>query len=317
MSVHASVSAAFGAQATIDGTESIHPYSLVWWARVHGPDGDVRAVVKRTWGSAQPALEAWQRALVAHGIRTVEPLLPPVAIDVVDDDGEQRVESWVAYPRLHGRAWDGSVDDIRSAGRLLGAMHAVSADVAIDGFPPFEWGSDAADSIADDVEAVRASVAEHWPSADAEPWVAALERFPATLATVRAARLPHLPVSLDHRASNLLFDAEGALAVDLENAALAPRILDLAVAVLLFPLEHAGCAGRALARDEWLAFLAGYLERAQRLDDAERALWPTAIEYMLLEWGTWHLTEGVEQAPANLAYLADLLTLDLARYALP
>lgn len=316
MSVHARVSAAFGAQVSIDGTDSIHSYSLVWWARVHGPDGDVPAVVKRTWGSAQPALEAWQRALVAHGIRTVEPLLPPVAVEV-DDDGERRIEQWIAYPRLHGRAWDGSLDDVRAAGRLLGAMHAASADVTIDGFPPFEWGSDAPDSIAEDVDAVRAAAAQHWPSADPRPWIAALERFPATLAAVRRAGLPCIPVSLDHRAANLLFDDEGALAFDLENAALAPRILDLAVAVLLFPLEDAGCAGRALSHDEWRAFLAAYLEQAPRLSETERTLWPTAVEYMRLEWGTWHLTEGVEPEPENLAYLEDLLTLDAARYALP
>ena len=57
MSVHAAVQEAFGSQVTIDGTDSIHPYSLVWWARVHGPDDDVPAVVKRTWGSGQQALE--------------------------------------------------------------------------------------------------------------------------------------------------------------------------------------------------------------------------------------------------------------------
>ncbi|SDH95107.1 phosphotransferase enzyme family protein [Agrococcus jejuensis] len=316
MSVHASVSAAFGTHVTIDGTDSIHAYALVWWARVHGPEGDVPAVVKRTWGSGQHALEAWQRALVARGIRTVEPLLSPVAVQV-DGDDEARTERWVAYPRLHGRGWDGSVDDVRAAGRLLGAMHAASADLVVDDFPAFEWGSDAPASIADDVEAVRASAAEHWPSADPAAWIAALRRFPTTLATVRDAALPLMPCSLDHRAANLLFDAEGALTFDLENAALAPRILDLAVAVLLFPLEDAGSAGRSLSRDEWRAFLAAYLERAPRLTSLERDLWPMAVEYMRLEWGTWHLTEGVEPEPANLGYLEDLLTLDGDRYALP
>ena len=39
---------------------------------------------------------------------------------------------------------------------------------------------------------------------------------------------------------------------------------------------------------------------------------------MKLEWGTWHLTEGVETEPeGTLAYLEDLLTLDEAtRFAL-
>ncbi|QCR19007.1 phosphotransferase enzyme family protein [Agrococcus sp. SGAir0287] len=316
MSVRAAVQAAFGPDLTIDGTDSIHRFSLVWWARVHAPGGDVPAVVKRTWGSGQHALEAWQRVLVGRGVRTVAPLLPPVDV-TIEEDGEGRRERWVAYPRLRGRGWDGSSTDVAAAGRLLGTMHAASTDLAIEGFPVFEWGTDAADSIAEDVEAVRRSTAEHWPHADPGPWIAALERFGDTLRAMRAAALPCIPASLDHRAANLLFDDEGAMTVDLENAALAPRLLDLALAVLLFPLEDVGCAGRALSGEEWRAFLAGYLAEAPPLGATERSAWPTALEYMRMEWGTWHLTEGVETDPANLAYLEDLLTLDAERFALP
>ncbi|SDR69943.1 phosphotransferase enzyme family protein [Agrococcus carbonis] len=298
------VQAAFGAVLTIEGGASLSPWSDVWAARVHGGEHDVDAVVKRTWRSPAP-LEAWQRTLVARGIRTVAPLVPPVAVGEGD-----AAEQWVAYPRLLGREWDGGADDLAAAGRLLGRMHAASDGLAIDGFPPFEWGSAERSSIDEDVEAIRASAAEHWPHADADRWIAQLEAFGDTLERMRAAGLPHVPVSLDHRAANLLFDAEGALMVDLENASLAPRILDLAVAALLFPLEHPGAAGSALGGAEWAAFRGGYLSEC-RLTRRELELWPTALTYMKLEWGTWHLTEGVEPEPeGNLAYLEDLLTLD-------
>lgn len=279
---------------------------------MHGGAEDVPAVVKQTWSSPEP-LEAWQRTLVARGIRTVAPLLPVATVG----DGSADAEHWVAYPRLAGSTWDGGAADLAAAGRLLGEMHAASAELVIDGFPGFEWGNPERDSIDEDIEAIRASAAEHWPSADVERWVAQLDGFPQLLERVRAADVPQLPASLDHRADNLLFDAEGALMLDLENAALAPRILDLAVAALLFPLEHAGSGGNALGSDEWVAFRDAYLA-ASPLTRQERELWPAALTYMKLEWGTWHLTEGVEPEPTgNLGYLEDLLTLDEhARYPL-
>ncbi|WP_146792137.1 phosphotransferase enzyme family protein [Agrococcus baldri] len=298
------VQTAFGDLLTIDGGDSLSPWSEVWGARVHGGAEDVPAVVKQTWRRPEP-LEAWQRTLVARGIRTIAPLGPAVAVGDGDD-----AERWVAYPRLAGREWDGGADDLAAAGRLLGQLHAASEGLAIDGFPGFEWGSPDRASIDEDIEAIRDAAAEHWPGADASRWIAQLDDFAPLLERVRAADVPQLPASLDHRADNLLFDAEGALMLDLENAALAPRILDVAVAALLFPLEHPGSGGSALGGEEWAAFRDAYLE-ACPLTRQERELWPTALTYMKLEWGTWHLTEGVEAEPeGNLGYLEDLLTLD-------
>lgn len=312
MSTTTALQRAFGSEATIEVSESIHPHSEVHRCRVHAPGGDIAGIVKRTWGSEQKALEEWQRALVASGVPTVAPLLPAVSIDVDDE-----LQSWVAYPYLAGRAWDGGTDDLAAAGRLLGRIHSASWELSIDGFPEIEWGNPARESIDEDRDAIAESAARHWPHADTDRWRAQLDVFGTeTLPLMRTAEKV-LPVSLDHRAANLLFDDADALMVDLENAALAPRILDLALAVLLFPLEHRGSRGRALSRDEWLTMLDGYLDAAPDLDETERSLWPIALTYMKLEWGTWHLTEGVETDPANLGFLEDLLTLDEhARYAL-
>lgn len=298
------VQAAFEGMATLTG-ESLSEHSDVWAAEVHGGPEPVAAIVKRTWRRPEP-LEAWQRTLVGRGIRTVAPLLP--VVEVLGDDGE--IEHWVAYPRLTGREWDGGSADLVAAGALLGRMHVASEHVAIDGFPGFEWGNPERESIDEDIEAIRASAAEHWPHARIDRWIQQLDDFPQLLERMRAADVPVAPVSLDHRAANLLLDEEGALMVDLENAALAPRILDLAVAALLFPLEHPGAGGSALGGDEWAAFRDAYLAECP-LTRQERDAWPLALTYMKLEWGTWHLTEGVEAEPeGNLAYLEDLLTLD-------
>lgn len=300
MAARDEVQVAFGDTLTIHDGESLSPWSDVWRAEVHGGDAPVAAVVKRTWGSPEP-LEAWQRTLVARGIRTVAPLTAAVEIDG---------EVWVAYPLLSGRPWDGGAADLAAAGTLLGRMHAASTGVVIDGFPGFEWGSAERSSVEDDIEALRDSAATHWPAADTSRWVAQLEAFPETLERMRAADVPLAPVSLDLRAANVLLDDAGALMVDLENAALAPRVLDLALSALLFPLEHAGAGGSALGGEEWAAFRDAYVAECP-LTAQEREAWPLALTYMKLEWGTWHLTEDVESEPdGNLGFLEDLLTLD-------
>lgn len=304
MAAKQDVQVAFGDMLTIDGGGSLTESADVWRAAVHGGDRDVEAVVKRTWRNPEP-LEAWQRTLVARGIRTIAPVTPAVHVEA--DGG---VETWVAYPWLEGRGWDGGSDDLVAAGALLGQMHRASHDLAIDGFARFEWGNPARESIDEDIEAIRASASEHWPHASVDRWVTQLDGFAALLEDMRQADLPQLPVSLDHRAANVVFDDAGALMVDLENAAFAPRTFDLAIAALLFPLEHTGAGGSALGSEEWSAFLGAYLGETQ-LTRQERDAWPAALTYMKLEWGTWHLTEGVEAEPeGNLAYLEDLLTLD-------
>src|SRR5690606_28953464 len=187
------VQTAFGDLLTIDGGDSLSPWSDVWSARVHGGADEVPAIVKQTWGSPEP-LEAWQRTLVARGIRTVAPLVPAVTVGEGDD-----AEHWVAYPRLNGRDWDGGSADLAAAGRLLGQMHAASDGLAIDGFPGFEWGSPERASIDEDIAAIEASATEHWPGVDASRWVSQLDGFVLLLERVRAADVPQLPASLDHR----------------------------------------------------------------------------------------------------------------------
>lgn len=301
------VQAAFGELLTIDSGDSLSSRSQVWSARMHGGDEDVPAVVKQTWHSPEP-LEAWQRTLVARGIRTVAPLSPTVSVGQgdVQDSGEQ----WVAYPRLEGREWDGGAADLAAAGTLLGEMHAASDSLAIDGFPGFEWGDATRETIDAEIEAIRDSAAEHWPTADTSRWAAQLEDFESLFERVQGADVPYMPVSLDHRAKSMLFDDQGALMLDLEHAALAPRILDLAVAALFFPLEHAGSGGSALGGEEWTAFRDAYLA-VSPLTRQERDLWPAALTYVKLERGTEHLTDGVAAEPeGNLGYLEDLLTMD-------
>jgi Ser/Thr protein kinase RdoA (MazF antagonist) len=144
--------------------------------------------------------------------------------------------------------------------------------------------------------------------------------YARTLPAVRGAELPGAPVSLDFRAVNLLYRDGVPTLVDPDNAEHAPRLLDVALAALMFHNEIENGPGRLFDDAEWPAFIGAYL-RHVRLTRAERALWPTAVRYMLIEWGFWTLTDaagiGAWAKPLQRSFLHDLASTDEARFRLP
>lgn len=312
------VRGAFG-DALVDFVgESMYAWAPVHRARVATADGVVDAVIKTTWRSPEKvvALNAWQEHLIAAGVAVVAPLR------LVDRANPTAYEDrhLVAYPYVEGRPWRADLDDIAAAGALLGRIHRHSADFSHPDFPSLGWPEHDAESVAEDVEAISASYAEHLPEAVTarNRWVAGLESFHATvLPQIADAELPSYPVSLDHRATNLVYGAAGPHLVDLENAEVAPRLLDLAVSALLFSSEIAPSLGRLFNDQEWQAFRDAYLAETPALTEDERRLWPTALDYMLLEWGTWHAGEGAEwDYPGESGVLSDLLQFTADRWPL-
>lgn len=306
-----------------DALLDLQPVSIYQWApvfrcRVRGHDGQpVEAVLKRTVSSPGGAhgIVRWTRELVDRGVRVVAPVAmsgaePPIA----DDDGH-----WTVYPWIDGREADGSLADLVAAGDLLGRLHAGSTDLVDTGIPELEWPEYDQESVAEDVEGItQVCVEQGIPAEVAARWKDELETFwDSTLPAIRDAGLPAHPVSLDHRAVNLLYpENQSPVMVDPDNADSAPRLLDLAVSVLLFASEASANPGRLFDAAEWSAFYGAYRAHVD-LTPAERELWPTALRYMRLEWGCWQLTEGAEwDLPGQRPYLLDLLTMNDERYPL-
>ncbi|MEU4542025.1 hypothetical protein [Nonomuraea dietziae] len=59
----------------------------------------------------------------------------------------------------------------------------------------------------------------------------------------------------------------------------------------------------------------GYLRHVE-LTEKERELRPTALLYMMLEWGVWTVINGEWHLDRHARFLTDLLAADLGRYAL-
>lgn len=295
---------------------SVYPWGPVFRVEVVEDGGvSVPAAVKRTWRDRTKidGLTAWQQGLHDAGVPVVTPLrLRDVEVPLETPDG-----CWTAYPWIDGRAWDGSIEDTAAAGRLLGLMHRHSLNVSDERLPRLEWPACPTESVDEDVAILR-KVCAYEGAEDptlADRWEQDLRAFPTgTLPAIRDAGLPTGPMTLDHRATNLVYTgADVPTMIDFENAEVAPRLLDLAISVLLFGSEAESNPGQLFDAASWSAYRDAYLSAAPPLTGPERELWPSALDYMRLEWGTWHLGEGAAwDLPHESGLLHDLLTVDPA-----
>lgn len=292
----------------IQPQKSIYPYAPVF----RGVIGGQAVAVKRT--RSAEAMGRWLRYLAGVGLPVVTPLAGPHRI------GRHH---WVAYPWIDGRTYDGSSPDIHAAGDLLGRLHAAGDGEASTGLPGFQWPDHHEESVEDDVAGLDKVLKAHRPDLHREVlgrFAPRLRSFMATtLPAVRDAGLPVADVTLDFKAVNLVYAEAGPVLIDPDNGERAPRLLDLALAVLLFHNDLPDRPATLFDEMEWAVFRDAYLGHV-RPTVRERELWPTALLYMLLEWGVWAVVNGGEVGdwdnPRQAAFLADLLTMDVTRYRL-
>lgn len=314
----AEVFARFGIEPARD--RSYHPWSPVfpaWWR-------GRRVVLKHAAPRAAGAVAAWCRHLVSLGVRVVAPVGLPVPNPAMIGD-----RWWVVYPWIEGRPYAATRADLAAAGDLLGRVHAAGPPDAPPGEPPGErlpefswvtWLEEEPGGTAAGLDRLRDRLARHAP-ADAARLYARLgplgrDFARATRPAVRDAGLPSAAVCMDFKAGNLVFAPDGPVLVDPDGAVRAPRVLDLALAALLFHTELAGTPGRLFTPAEWRAFRDAYLARVTPTG-AERRAWPDALDYVLWDEGTWAILDSTEwHVERQRSYLLDLAGTARGAYAL-
>lgn len=304
---HADVLAHFGAEQVPE--RSIYLFSPVFPCQI----GERPAVVKRTRRTpeAAAAVAAVTREWLARGVAVVTPLELSVANPVLL--GETH---WMAYPFIEGSTYTGRTAEIEAAGTLLGRTHAAGTGPAQ--LPSFEWPDHDKERTDEDVELLRTVVTPHAPQ-QVERLVDLATRLTAeVLPPLRDARLPQANACMDYKANNLIYTPAGPVLVDPDNGDYAPRLLDLAQAALLFHTDHVPAPARPFDQAEWSAFISAYLREVDLTGD-ERALWPTAIEFMLSEEGHWALTGTPEDwdVPRQRAFLLALTGVQAGDFPLP
>ena len=305
----------FGIDAGDRPAESCYAYAPVFRTAVAG----VRAAVKRTRRSpvAAAAIARWVSALAASGIPVVTPIEAPVQDPGLIGDG-----MWVAYPWIDGRVYDGSDADIAAAGDLLGRIHA-RTDYFDAAMPRFKWPEHDEASVQEDIDDLSRVLKSRAPEIALQvvgrtgPWHRTF--MTDTLPAIRDSALPFIAGTTDFKAGNLVYTATGPVLIDPDNADYLPRVLDLAIAALLFHNDLKTAPPRLFTQAEWAVFDKAYSAHA-KLTDLEVELWPTALQYMISEWGTWTLVAADEwddwADPHNRTFLADLATADPARFTL-
>ncbi|GAA4104422.1 phosphotransferase [Nonomuraea soli] len=284
----------------IEPQDSIYPYSPVFRGEIEGR----QVAVKRTHYAE--FMGPWVRELHSKGIAVVTPLAGPHKI------GDFH---WVAYPWIDGRAYDGSIDDVAAAGAFLGRLHAQPGG----SLPAFPWPDHDEESVQDDIDGLTKALSTYRPDLREQVLdrLAPLLRafMSTTLPAIRDAGLPAVDATVDYKAVNLVYTEAGPVLIDPDNGEHIPRLLDLALATLLFHNDLAGEPAALFDEHQWAAFRDAYLGHVE-LTETERALWPTALTYMLLEWGVWSVCNDDWADPRHAAFFADLITVDTARFPL-
>jgi spectinomycin phosphotransferase len=266
------------------------------------------AVLKRTQHPAQRAreLQRWLRALELGGVPCPFALVEPV---------ESGDDTWVLYPYASGEPYRDLPGALRAAGRLLSDVHRV-AQGAEHELARFRWIDETnAASRAEDRESFEALAARVGLEDRAvERWNALIDAYYGDVTTaLKRAELPVCNTTFDFKANNLLFSEGRLRLLDVDRAARVPRVLDLALAVLLFRNEHPHVSPALFTPAEWAAFANGYLEQGALTPD-ERRLFPKALHYMLIDEGLWLLLNDDWTSPRQRCFLESLLETDLAAY---
>jgi Ser/Thr protein kinase RdoA (MazF antagonist) len=290
------------------GLAEADPESLTPFARVHRARTTAGAdvVLKRTATRTAQPLASWTRALAAHGVAVVSPA--PLEVPNPQQVGDE--EWWVVYPYVPGAAYRGDLGQLAEAGDLLGRLHA--ADVDASQLRTYRWPTPDEAEVAQECGTIEENFARHAPEAR-EACAAAVRDLgrqwcAGTVDRLRDGDLPFVGVSSDYKANNLVFTGSGPVLVDPDNGGREPRILDLALALVLFHNECAGAPARLFDGREWGAFFSGY-RRHVDLTASERQLWPLALEHMLWDEGTWALEDRDEASWADRRQRAFLIAL--------
>jgi Ser/Thr protein kinase RdoA (MazF antagonist) len=289
---HTDIIYAFGFQIDPPGTlESIYPYAPVY--RVQNTHGEW--IVKRTQAplARAHAIAKWTRSLAAQGVGIVKP-----ASGVGDnpryfgDANDQ--EMWIVYPFVHGTAYVGAIAEIRSAGDLLGRIHAAGMNEAFGLKVSETVVPIAADELTRDTNIIVRLVTQAFPERAAAARELLEERthhyLRSALPRLLSMRLPLTNASWDYKAINLVYRPDGEpVLVDPDNGGRIPRVYDLAIAALLFH-NDVKWPGRVFSAREWHAFLEGYGQHI-RLSDEEMSVWDDLLLCAWIDEALWLLSE--------------------------
>ncbi|VEP17179.1 conserved hypothetical protein [Hyella patelloides LEGE 07179] len=317
---------------SIDGEqslESIYAYAPVYRFNYDdqaepGSEADRDWVLKRTGvRSTANAIADWTSYLVSQGIGSVAPTQyfgkNPRCFLSGKNDTE---ENWIIYPFVRGIPYKGDLVQIRSAGKLLGEIHATGMDrdfklkvnktvVAVD-----------EKEIEEDIKVVIQKIEQYFPEKlkiTQEILTFYCQRYlKEVLPKLLKISLPLTNCSWDYKAANLIYQTDTSpILIDPDHGGRIPRMYDLATALLLFHCDLSSAPKSMFTPGEWVIFLDEYKQYIHPTVE-EQKTWSDLLLCAWIDEALWllsHFPEGWADANESY-YLLSLLTTDLSNFSL-
>ena len=297
--------------------QSIWPHSPVYLGELPVLGRVVLKQGKAGGLKAAEHLKKWQLDLNANsGVRVVHPVDLPVPNPQLVDG-----QVWVVYPFIDGKTFANTEDQIARAGEFLGKLHHYKPDTdhGFGRFDPREFGEDFLSEVQDDLKNLHDYVSRNGMEPNRVLLSELASYLTDTHAGLMSTELPMANATWDFKASNILFVDDEVVGIDLENAARLPRIVDLALALLLFngDLDDDLCPPRCFTVDEWQIFLRGYRKHVS-FEEVEIDNWRDVLRFVYADEAIWAVCESLNNL-ANASsrtsiFMTNLLDLDLSRY---
>lgn len=296
----------------IEHAVSIYKYAPVFKCK----DGDATVILKRTKPDEDKArsLFSWTKDLQARNVEVVTPMKRKGKNPIrVDDD------LWVMYPYIDGRKYNGSMEDIKRAGELLGRIHAVgeNSKTLISGFSWDSYDNDFRKEVKEDLLSIAK---KYQGSVNAESWrnlKRSIENLiQSDFADLKSVDLPMVDGCWDYKASNLIYDkGDRPVLIDPDNSGYIPRLFDLALGLILFHTENFA-PGRVFTVAEWHTFKTGYLEYVE-LSDLEKTVWEDYLIFVFTDEALWAIIDLEEDEPQRQKdFIKSLLEFEPRKYQL-
>lgn len=267
-------------------TKSIYKYAPVFKCEIDG----AFYVLKKTKAKEDriPSYLAWLEYLKENLVQIVTPAkIDKATYRVVDD------VNWILYPFIEGRVFNASLIDITEAGRLLGHIHKLGVKKKL----PYghEWKTYDEEFFTEVQNDLQTIVKDYKDKITSEQYLKLTklvgsvdEKF---ILELEKAALPFVDGIWDFKANNLVYQNNGnPVLIDLDNSGNIPRILDLALSLLLFNMEMESAPDRYFAQPEWEAFKKGYFEEIE-LTGLEKKFWKKMLSFVFVDEVLWAITD--------------------------
>jgi spectinomycin phosphotransferase len=263
---------------------------------------DRKVIIKKTKkeGDRARKLISFQGSLINKGVSLVSPVL------FKGEDHHMIEENrWVVYPFINGPHYTGNQDEIFRAGQLLGQIHMHSKDIFTHGFSLSSYDDEFIEEVLGDINTVNRDYKTEFKYDQ--------KSIKTLIKEIDQYNLVHVDGTWDYKGNNLIFGDKVTL-IDSDNSGKIPRIVDLAIACLLFNTECKTAPNRLFTKDEWQVFLSGYKEHITLSSD-EIACFPLLLELMFLDEGLYAVVDlEDDEGDYQKEFIVNLTQINFTKY---